>query len=121
MTDIYIGDEVFTITEAAAFLKKSVRTVRTLIADNRLKAGKSGANGGGCLEILKSDCIAYVSQKTHNQVVNVEDGHSERKTAWHSNKDMEGGTVISLHRVGKELGKALERQTRSKRRSCTIS
>ncbi|WP_196062901.1 MULTISPECIES: helix-turn-helix domain-containing protein [unclassified Serratia (in: enterobacteria)] len=45
MKDIRLDDEVFNLTEAAAFLKKSPRTVRSLIKAKRLIAGKSGAQG----------------------------------------------------------------------------
>ncbi|TKI06231.1 helix-turn-helix domain-containing protein [Martelella alba] len=122
MTDINIGDEVFTLIEAAKFLKKSPRTVRSLIASKRLPAGKSGPNGGGVLEILRSDCIDYVRRKTHNQAVNAEDGHTQRENeVWLSSNVTEIGTAISSRQVEKELGAALARQTRNRRRNSTIS
>lgn len=55
------NDEVFTLKEAAAFMRMGERTVRDWIAAGRLKAAKSGTRGGKFL-ILKSDCIAAVKQ-----------------------------------------------------------
>ncbi|WP_425286297.1 helix-turn-helix domain-containing protein [Candidatus Fukatsuia endosymbiont of Tuberolachnus salignus] len=123
MNTIRLDDELFTLTQAAHFLQKSPRTVRQLIKSHRLRAGKSGQNGGGNFEILKSACLEYIDNNQHNQAVNAEDGLIERTTRWHLNRGTANtGTVISLRRgVEKELGAALKRQIKNKRRSCTIS
>jgi hypothetical protein len=121
MADIRMDDVLFDLPEASAFLKKSPRTVRQLIKAGKLIAGKSGSNGGGRFEILKSACLEYIHNQQHNQAVNAGVGHSERNTVWGSNKGTATGTVISFARTAKELGAALERQTRSKRRSSSIS
>ncbi|HGJ5884552.1 helix-turn-helix domain-containing protein [Arsenophonus sp.] len=121
MTILRMDDEIFNLSEAAKFLKKSPRTVRKLIKDKRLRASKSGCNGGGQFEILKSACLEYIHYQQHNQAVNAENGHSERKSKWQSNNVMAIGTVTSLNRVAKELDAALTRQTKSKRRNSMIS
>lgn len=121
MTTLRLDDEIFNLPEAAKFLKKSPRTVRKLIKDKRLRASKSGCNGGGQFEILKSACLEYVHYQQHNQAVNAENGRSERKSKWRSNNVTAIGTVTSLNRVAKELDAALIRQTKSKRRNSMIS
>ncbi|AXH43544.1 excisionase [Erwinia phage vB_EhrS_59] len=117
MTDFRMDDVLFNLCDAASFLRKSPRTVRQLIKDRKLRAGKSGSNGGGRLEILKSSCLEYIHNQQQNQAVNAENGHSERKAVWRSNNVTEIGTVTSSNRVAKELGAALIRQTGSKRRN----
>ncbi len=121
MNDIRLDDELFDLPQAAAYLRKSPRTVRLLIKNKRLKAGKSGANGGGSFEILKSACLEYIHSNQHNQAVNAENGQAEKESVWRSNKGTASGTVISFARTGRELDAALVRQTRNKRRNSSIS
>ena len=122
MAEINIDDVPFTLPEASAFLKKSPRTVRALIKAGRLTANKSGPNGKGRYEILKSECLAYYGRETQNQAVNA-DGHQQKgNNGWPLNNVTAIGTAtMSSRAVAKELGAALIRQTGSKRKNSTIS
>ncbi|WP_291973176.1 helix-turn-helix domain-containing protein [Candidatus Symbiopectobacterium sp.] len=123
MCEIRLDDEPFTLIEAAAFLKKSQRTVRSLIKAGLLTARKSGPNGKGHYEILKSECLAYYGRASQNQAVNAEIGHQQKgNNRWHSNNVTAIGTAtLSSRTVEKELENALTRHTRNKRRNSMIS
>lgn len=122
MAEININDVPFTLPEAAAFMKKSPRTLRALIKEGLLHANKSGKKGGGRWEILKSECLAYYARETENRAVNA-DGHQQKgNNRWPSNNVTEIGTAILSNRaVVKELDAALTRQTSYKRKNSTIS
>lgn len=120
MQEILLADEVFKLTEAAAFLKKSPRTVRGLIKSGKLIAGKSGEKAQGRFEILKSSCLEYVHNQKHNQAVSESDGRKE-DNLWRSNNVVEFGTATSQRQTESVLGGLLTRQTSSKRRSCTTN
>lgn len=120
MADIRMDDVLFDLPEASAFLKKSPRTVRQLIKAGKLMAGKSGANGGGRFEILKSACLEYIHNQQHNQAVSESDGRKE-DNLWRSNNVVEFGTATSQRQTASVLGDLLTRQTGSKRRSCTTN
>ena len=122
MSEININDVPFTLAEAAAYLKKSQRTVRGLIKSGLLTSRKSGPNGKGHYEILKSECLAYYGRAAQNQAVNA-DGHQQKgNSRWPLNTVTAIGTATMSNRVvAKELGAALTRQTRNKRKNSTIS
>ncbi|WP_338114336.1 helix-turn-helix domain-containing protein [Xenorhabdus indica] len=117
-----LNDEVFDTKHAADFLKKSVRQVRKLIHDKRLKAAKTGKKGGGEYEILKSSCLEYVINNHHNADMS-DDCSVKSKEGFEcqSYNAMAYGTVISFPQAESELGALLEQRTRSKRRNCTTS
>ncbi|WP_230492862.1 hypothetical protein [Martelella alba] len=121
MSDFYIDDVVFDLHEASAFLKLSERAIRARIKDGRIRAAKSGGNGGGKLQILKSSCLAYIHRQQQDHAVNADDGRTEEQTVWQSNKGTVSGTVISLLRTESALDKALEQRTKGKPRNYTTN
>ena len=54
-------DEIFTVTQAAQYLKVCDKTVRRLISSNKLIASRVG-NGNRSLRIKKSDVDAYLAE-----------------------------------------------------------
>ncbi len=112
-----MNDDVFDLSQAAAFLHLSPRAVRARIKSNLIAASKSGINGGGKLLIFKSSCIEYVRHQQQTHQVNAVEGQAEGKTEWHSNKGTGYGTVISLRQVGSALDKALAQRTSGKLKS----
>jgi hypothetical protein len=122
MAEINIDDVPLTLPEAADFMKKSKRTVRGLIKSGLLTANRSGPNGKGRYEILKSECLAYYGREPQNQAVSA-DGHQQKgNDRWPlNNVTVIGTATMSSRAVTKELGAALTRQTGSKRKNSTIS
>ncbi|WP_442958984.1 helix-turn-helix domain-containing protein [Providencia sp. PROV110] len=110
-----LNDELLLTEHAAELLKCSVRKIRKLIKNGDIPARRRGVNQEGPYEILKSSCVAYMHQLHKNVSVKADcQGKSkERFKSCQSNYGTEYGTVISLHRAGKELEKALAHQTRS--------
>lgn len=51
--------EILTVSEAAAYLKKHPTTIRRWILHNRLKARKISAGGEGVYVLLKTDVLEF--------------------------------------------------------------
>jgi|GEM_PF-2849747 len=117
-----MNDEVvFTLPQAADFLKMGKRKTRDWIKSGRLYAEKTSEKNNGHYRILKSACIDAVKNKSNNSTANA-DSHTERgKTEWQSGKEAPHGIVTSKHQTDKELGKVLALRTKSKLRSCTTN
>jgi hypothetical protein len=111
------NDEALTLAEAACFLKVSSRTVSNLINRGDLVGRRTGGDTGKYL-VLRSACIAYLSNPTQNRPACMGDGTTGGPSC-QSPSGEEYGTVISLPRMAKELGDRLGQRTKSKRRSCT--
>jgi excisionase family DNA binding protein len=52
-------NEILTVSEAAAFLKKHPGTIRRWILDKKLKSRKIPAGGTGVFVILKNDLLEF--------------------------------------------------------------
>lgn len=52
-------NEILTVSEAAAFLKKHPGTIRRWITSKQLRARKIAAGGTGVFVILKSDLLEF--------------------------------------------------------------
>lgn len=109
MKEIMLNDELFMLIEAAAFLKKSQLTVRSLIKAGLLSTRKSGQNGKVHYEILKSEYLAYYGRASQNKAVNAEIGHQQKgNNLWRSNNVTTIGTpTLSSRKVKKRLRKCL--------------
>ena len=58
-----MGNELYTVTQAAEYLQLSIKTVRRLIADNKLRASKISDRSWR----IKKDDIEYYYQANTNQ------------------------------------------------------
>ncbi len=56
-----MADEIYTVAQAAQYLKVCEKTVRRLIASNKLVASRIG---GRALRIKKEDIDAYLAEHT---------------------------------------------------------
>lgn len=59
-----MGDEIYTVAQTAKYLKVCEKTVRRLIAANRLVASRIG---GRSLRIKKEDIDAYLAEHTNKE------------------------------------------------------
>ncbi|WP_376749035.1 helix-turn-helix domain-containing protein [Mixta calida] len=105
-----------TLSEAAAYLKVSSRTVSNLIKKGDLVGRRTGGDSGKYL-VLKSACIDYLRNPTQNRPASMGDGTTGGPSC-QSPSEAVYGTVISLPQMAKGLGDRLGQRTRSKRRSC---
>lgn len=110
-------DETWTLAQAAGFLKVSSRTVSNLINRGELVGRRTSGDTGKYL-VLRSACIAYLSNPSQNRPASMGDGTTGGPSC-QSPSGEEYGTVISLPRMAKELGDRLGQRTKNKRRSCT--
>jgi excisionase family DNA binding protein len=105
--------KTLTARQAAELLITSPRTVYRLI-DSGLLAGKKVGNKYRTTDVA---CIAYLHDP--RDPVAASAGEHKGENLCQSPSEAECGTVISLHRQGKELDNLLARGTRNKLRSCT--
>ena len=59
-----MGDEIYTVAQTAQYLKVCDKTVRRLIASNKLVASRIG---GRSLRIKKEDIDAYLAEHTNKE------------------------------------------------------
>lgn len=62
--DCVMGDEIYTVAQTAQYLKVCDKTVRRLIASNKLVASRIG---GRSLRIKKEDIDAYLAEHTNKE------------------------------------------------------
>ncbi|WP_146131839.1 helix-turn-helix domain-containing protein [Chromobacterium amazonense] len=112
-------DEILLLDEAAKFMRIGERTLRSWVADKRIKAARSSGRGGKLL-FLRSDCIAAIRNLQDDTAVDASDGHQQKDTTrWQSSSEGTPGTVISLRRTASALEQALAQRTKNKPRNCT--
>ncbi|EOW4655672.1 helix-turn-helix domain-containing protein [Proteus mirabilis] len=105
-------DEILKTSEAAKELKTTPRTVAYLISKGELKGRKVGRG----YRTTRSAVLDYINNPEQTHDASKDNLNGGRLCQ--SNKETGYGTVISLHRQGRELENLLAQKTRSKRRSC---
>ncbi|WP_237657960.1 hypothetical protein [Tolumonas lignilytica] len=115
-----MDEEVFTLREAAAFMKFGERFTRGLIKARKLLASQTSKNGE--YRILKSSCIDCIKNMTHNESVGGIDcsNKTEVTKTWQSTSGAKCGTVTSQHQTVVELGARLAQRTKGSPRNTTI-
>lgn len=115
MDDGSLNDDIWDVKFTAEKLKTTPRTISSLIANGEIRGRKIGKG----YITTKSAVLDYINASLQTDTASAGDHKGE--SPWQSPNVMGSGTVISLHRQEKELDKALERGTKSKRRSCMTS
>ncbi|WP_353195004.1 helix-turn-helix domain-containing protein [Pectobacterium brasiliense] len=112
-----MNDEVWTLEEAAKNLKMHRDTVKSLVKRGVLPASDIGSGQRHIYRFVKSACLEAMSKPINTVAVNAGD-MTETKPC-QSNREKGSGNVISLRRMGKELGNLLVRETSGKRKNST--
>jgi len=112
-----MDDEVFSIEEAAQFLKLGHRTIYAMVRKGTLAAGRLSKRGK--YRILKSSCIACIQSLQQNSRVDGIDRIVEKHTTWQSNSGVTPGTVTSMRRTEAALDAQLGLRTKGKHRNIT--
>lgn len=110
-----LDDDIWDVKTVAENLRTSPRTVSTLIASGEIKGRKVGKG----YITTRSAVLDYIN--TPLQTSGASAGDHEGDKLCQSPRETGYGIVISLPQQAKELDKALERGTKSKRRNCTTN
>lgn len=108
-----VSAKPITAQQAAELLIVSPRTIYRLIDSGEL----AGKKVGNKYRTTDAACIAYLNDPRDPVVASA--GDHKGDNLCQSPSEAAYGTVISLHRQGKELDSLLVRGTRNKHRSCT--
>lgn len=112
-----MGDEVLTLQEISSLLKVHPETIKSLVQRGILPATDIGTGQRHKYRFVKSACLEAMSKPINTVAVNAGD-MTETKPC-QSNRGKGSGNVISLRRMGKELGNLLVRETSGKRKNST--
>lgn len=110
-----MDDEIYSIEEAAEFMKLGTRTIRELIFKGVLTAGRTSKKGK--YRILKSACLDCVKTMQQNVPVGGGDRQEGDQTQCRSLSGIKSGTVTSQRQTVNELDVALGLRTRKRPRS----